>query len=226
MKKIILGVGILAFAHTSFAQSDQDTVLVHTVQTKEGLFSIAKKYGVSVQTIQEENLMLDNAISVGNQLKIRINKASLAALQTTKSTTTGGGNGEQISYRIRVDDTLESIAKLYKITPDALKSQNTQIDWAKPPVGELIKFSLGKAENISTTKTEDKAGQKNTTTDKGFEPNTDVAIKYRVRSSDNLRKIAQLYNTTPESIMQNNQNLNNETLRYGDIITIRFEKRK
>jgi LysM repeat protein len=44
--------------------------VTHTVQAKEGLYSISKKYGVTVQQIKDWNNLSGEAISVGQQLVV------------------------------------------------------------------------------------------------------------------------------------------------------------
>jgi LysM repeat protein len=44
--------------------------IMHTVQAKEGLYSISKKYGVTVQQLKEWNNLSSEALSVGQQLVV------------------------------------------------------------------------------------------------------------------------------------------------------------
>ncbi len=48
-----------------------DEPVFHTVKEKETLYSISRKYGVKVEDLREKNNLLDNTISVGQQLRIR-----------------------------------------------------------------------------------------------------------------------------------------------------------
>jgi LysM repeat protein len=43
---------------------------VHQVQAKEGLYSIAKKYGITMQQIKQWNNLQTDTLSIGQQLII------------------------------------------------------------------------------------------------------------------------------------------------------------
>jgi hypothetical protein len=62
--------------------------MTHTVQPKETLYSISRKYGVSVTQIQEWNGLSDTALSVGQDLIVSADGGD----SQTDSFTTGGNN--------------------------------------------------------------------------------------------------------------------------------------
>ena len=49
-------------------QEEETTIKYHTVQPKEGLYTISKKFGVTVQQIKDWNSLTSNNLSVGQQL--------------------------------------------------------------------------------------------------------------------------------------------------------------
>ncbi|MEO7175645.1 MAG: glucosaminidase domain-containing protein [Saprospiraceae bacterium] len=51
--------------------TEQFSRLIHTVNAGDTLYSISKRYGISIATIQEQNHMMDTAIRPGQQLTIR-----------------------------------------------------------------------------------------------------------------------------------------------------------
>jgi LysM repeat protein len=53
---------------TATANAEAASVKYHTVQPKEGLYTISKKYGVTVQQIKDWNNLNSNNLSVGQQL--------------------------------------------------------------------------------------------------------------------------------------------------------------
>jgi LysM repeat protein len=55
---------------SAVAASEQPTEQVHTVQPKEGLYAISKKYNVPVQQIKELNDLSDDGLKPGQQLII------------------------------------------------------------------------------------------------------------------------------------------------------------
>ena len=52
-------------------KTEKNGFLVHTVKKGESLFSISKRYGVSVNTIKELNDLNSNSLSLGQVLKVR-----------------------------------------------------------------------------------------------------------------------------------------------------------
>ena len=81
---------------------------IHTVQTGDTLYSIAKKYNTTVDAIKSLNNLTSNILSIGQVLKIPTSE------ETVPETT----------YTVKVGDTLYSIAKKYNTTVDAIKSLN------------------------------------------------------------------------------------------------------
>ncbi len=52
-------------------QQPTDEFMIHTVDAGEGLFRIAQKYGIKMAQIREWNNLTDDAVKVGQQLKIK-----------------------------------------------------------------------------------------------------------------------------------------------------------
>jgi membrane-bound lytic murein transglycosylase D len=52
-------------------QKPTDEFIIHTVDAGEWLFRIAQKYGVKMAQIREWNNLPDDAVKVGQQLKIK-----------------------------------------------------------------------------------------------------------------------------------------------------------
>ncbi|MDI3280191.1 MAG: LysM peptidoglycan-binding domain-containing protein [Bacillota bacterium] len=85
---------------------------VHTVQPGESLFLIARKYGITVQALQQANGLAGSYIEAGQRLWI-----------PAGGTAPGGKSGGQI-YVVRPGDTLFLIARRYGIAVIDLKRAN------------------------------------------------------------------------------------------------------
>jgi LysM repeat protein len=83
--------------------------IIHTVQPSETLFSIAKKYGVSVEQLKKWNEISGNNINVNQELKILSSSADNNQVNTASRTTI---------HIVNKGETIYSIAKLYDITTD------------------------------------------------------------------------------------------------------------
>ncbi|MBS1981101.1 MAG: LysM peptidoglycan-binding domain-containing protein [Bacteroidetes bacterium] len=89
--------------------------IIHRVDPKETLFSISRKYKVTVAEIVENNPKSDAGLSVGRELKIPY----------TTRTTSDKGNG---THKVAPKETLFSIAKMYDVSVDELKKWNNLTD--------------------------------------------------------------------------------------------------
>lgn len=93
----------------------------HVVQKGETLFSIAKRYGKSVQELQQLNNLADNTISVGQEL--RLVKSGVATQRTAvqpKSATN--------VHTVVSGDTMFNIAKRYGVSIQQIQSWNNLTD--------------------------------------------------------------------------------------------------
>lgn len=77
------------------------------------LYSISKKYGVSIDTIISDNALKNNILSVGQNLKIRVSGEVVEECF-----------GEENTYTVLKGDTLYSIARKFNTTVDNIKSKN------------------------------------------------------------------------------------------------------
>lgn len=96
----ILSIGMLLKLPTN--ESNSSTQTTYTVQKGDTLYSIAKKFNLSVDNLKDMNNKTDNMISIGEVLIVGSNK----------------------TYTIKSGDTLYSIAKNYNTTVDAIKKLN------------------------------------------------------------------------------------------------------
>ena len=77
---------------------------IYTVQKGDSLYSISRKYGISVDDIKRANNLISNSLSIGQELKIPSNDTNY--------------------YTVQRGDSLYSIAKEYGISVDYLKRKN------------------------------------------------------------------------------------------------------
>ncbi len=87
--------------------------VIHTVSAGETLYSISKKFGVTIEEIKEDNELVTNSLSLGMELKIRTGKSQ--SLQEE----------EEKSYVVQQGDTFYSISRKFNIgVPELLKLNN------------------------------------------------------------------------------------------------------
>ena len=93
----------------------------YTVRAGDTLYSIAKKYGVSADTIIQDNSLKNNNLSIGQILRIRSKEGEVLECF-------GEDFNDSISnynvYKVQRGDSLYSIARKYGISVDDIKSVN------------------------------------------------------------------------------------------------------
>lgn len=93
--------------------------VVHQVGEKETLFSLSRRYGSTVNEILEQNPAADGGLEVGQILKIPYSpRAKAQAVQTAAGTI----------HKVAPKETLFSIARLYNVSVDDIKSWNNLKD--------------------------------------------------------------------------------------------------
>ena len=101
----------------------------YKVASGDTLYSIAKKYGVSIDTIVSDNALKNNILSVGQNLKIRVDSSIVEECF-----------GDEVivnTYKVAKGDTLYSIARKFNTTVDNIKIKNNLVDNTLS-VGQII----------------------------------------------------------------------------------------
>ena len=89
----------------------------YKVVSGDTLYGIAKKYGISIDTIVSDNALKNNILSIGQNLKIRDNGVVVEECF-----------GEENTYTVVKGDTLYSIARKFNTTVDNIKKKNNLVD--------------------------------------------------------------------------------------------------
>lgn len=105
LKSNILSIGQQIRIPSSTTNEDETSSNIYTVKSGDSLYSIARKYNVTVNDLMKYNNLTSNLLSIGQQIRIP---------------TSGTSN----TYTVKSGDSLYSIAKKYNTTVDRLKSKN------------------------------------------------------------------------------------------------------
>jgi len=150
--------------------TEDDSSNTYIVKAGDSLYSIANKYGVTVDELKSANNLTSNILLVGQKLTIP-------------------GGKESVYYVVKAGDSLYSIANKYGVTVDELKRSN------------------GLTSNILSIN------------QRLIIPDTDNAETYTVKSGDSLYSIASRYNTSVNELKSAN-NLTSNLLSVGQILII------
>lgn len=182
-------------------EKDGNKYYEYTIQPGDGLFAIARKFGIKQNDLHEANINLTTNIKVGDKLLIPIHKT--IATSETKATTT---------HIVEAKQTLYSISRLYNVPIDTLIALNPD---AKNgiKVGETIIIS--KKEQITTNKEAAAAPsqQKVSTT-------TTTDLTHIVQKKETLFSISKKYNVAIHDLIALNPELN-DGLKAGSVIIIK-----
>lgn len=115
----------------------------YTVQKGDTLFSLARKFGVSVQQLKEINSLTDNVLSIGQIIIVSTETASIPPVSApqpkldpkpTPTTTVSFGG----TYTVQKGDTLYSLSKKFGVTLEGLMAANSMQD-SVLEIGQVLK---------------------------------------------------------------------------------------
>ena len=202
----------------------------YTVQRGDSLWSIAKKFGVTVNELKDANNLSSNILSIGQLLKIPTQEQ-----ETTTSDT----------YIVKSGDSLYSIAQKYNTTVDELKKLNNltsnllsigqSLKIPTKSENNYIEYTVKKGDNLYSISrnyglTQSELMDYNNLTSNLLsigqilkipvsKDSTSQQTTYIVQKGDSLYSIAQKYNTTVDSIRRKN-NLTSNLLSIGQKLII------
>ena len=127
----IFAATILALLPCTFVKAQQTGYITHTVTSGQGVYSIARTYGVAEQEIYDANPGSRDVIRTGDKLLIPVHSSK-------------AGNG---TYTIKAGDTLFSLAKANGLTVDELLEANPGLVPESISVGQTI--AIPAADNTS-----------------------------------------------------------------------------
>jgi len=109
---------------------------IHIVIKGETLYSISKKYNVSIDDLNKNNTGLSNGLQIGQ--KINIPQKSLS---NVTNNTENRDTSKYIYHKIEKSQTMYSISKKYNVSIDAIYQYNPELEKNGLKNGEIIKIS-------------------------------------------------------------------------------------
>ncbi len=165
---------------------------VYKIKYGDTLFSIARKFKVSLNDLKNLNKLGSNTlIHPGDILKIPVEGYAQKAKEAVEK------NNKTV-YTVQRGDTLYSIARLYNMKPDTIREMNNLKKYPKLKPGMELNV-LGKPLQIKLRK---------------------QVKKYAVRKGDTLYSISKKFNITTAQLKLLNPKLRIRGLRRGDILKV------
>ncbi len=157
---------------------------IYTVQPKEGLYSISRKFDVSTEIISKINPEVKNGLKIGQQILIPSNKE-----KTTSSNKKSVDNQEFIQHKVEKKQTLFAISKKYGVSQEDIKKYNPEIinGLREGTILQIPKLNTGNTKKIKTENSD-----KNTKTELPVKQGNTVT--HTVQQGETLYSISKLYN--------------------------------
>ena len=212
-------------------KEQSDNLTYYTVKSGDTLWSIARRYGLTINQIKEVNNLKNNTLSIGELLYI----PSKETETVTKDV-----------YTVKKDDTLYSIAKKYYLTVDELKKLNNltndtlnigqKLYVSKELPKTETEYTVIKGDTLYSIANKFKVSVDNLKVINNLNnsiisigqilkiPNSTIIqnnnkLTYTVKKGDTLYSIAKLYNSSIDEL-KNINNLKNDILTVGEILIL------
>ena len=177
--------------------------VLHRIAAGETLYSLSRKYNVSVDEIKQNNPEVASGLKVGQVLYVPSNAVVPAA-----STTTAVAGAQK--HTVAAGETLYSIATKYAISVDELKKANP---------GLTNSISVGQQLNLPSKSAATTTKPANTKPENTTKPVVSKqTIEHKVESGETMYSIARKYNVSVEDIKKANPGVG--SLKVGQTLKI------
>lgn len=173
----------------------------YVVEPGNTLYSISKKYGLSVQEIQEHNPKSVDGLSIGDTLLILAVEEDKQTMERRMEV-----DGNVLVHEVQKGQTLYAISKIYGIGTGDILTINPDIKKGLKE-GQLIRIPIPKLKEKDSS---------------DVEGNQDNLLRHRVKTKETLYSLSKYYGVTIESIVEANDSLP-EGLKVGQEIVIPME---
>lgn len=198
--KVPVGAGDVMLANLSQPKStpvasivvaEVEDYLIHKVRRGETLARIANQYGVNVNTLQNFNQIRNaRTLQIGQTLKIPLS----GAISTAKV------GPEVITHVVQKGETLQRIAKRYRVNATTLQAYNKISDVRKLQIGQVLKVPLPSTSVLAQNQEK-------------------RLLTYQVKRGDSLSKIASTFGVSVNQLKEWN-NFKGNTIYPGNRIKV------
>lgn len=146
----------------------------YTIKRGDTLYTIAQKYGSTIDVIMQDNALSNTTLNIGQNLKIRTFDSNDGVLECFGEEYIPSNEESYTTYVVSRGDTLYSIANRFNCSVSDLIALNN-LTSSSLSVGQILKI-----------------------------PTKSGGVTYTVLKGDNLYSIARKFNTSVDSIMKKN----------------------
>jgi len=126
---------------------DRDSQTEHTVEAGETLFSLSRKYNISVDEIRMSNegglkkgLQVGQVVKIPSTKTLGSNESSIGSdvTPTNEVETASKSTENTVTHKVEPKETLYSLSKRYNVTADDIKSQNPDVAKNGLQIGQTL----------------------------------------------------------------------------------------
>ena len=193
LKNTNLSIGQQLRIPQEYSESMQIPAYINYVVKKgDSLYSIAKTYNTSVDTIMKDNGLTNTNLTIGQNLKIRTSgEGEVLECFGEAYTPPATSTPTTINYTVKKGDSLYKIANTYNTSVSDIVGLNN-LNSNNLSIGQVLKIPTN---------------------------NSPVTTTYVIKKGDSLYSIAKTYNTTVDALKLKN-NLTTNNLSIGQILKI------
>jgi len=189
-------------------QVPQDNYRYHKVSKGETVYSIARTYDISTETIYNLNPQAKNGIKADEVLKLPLIKNAGTVAQS---------GSDYLLHSIQSGETLYSVSKQYNISVEDILAANEGINANNFRIGNAIRIPR-KTSQTQSQSSGVSSGPVTATPVK--QPSDGGFIKHKVKAQETLYKLASQYNISMQEIVEANPPLQTGGLKTDMIINI------
>lgn len=188
--------------------SEQNPATIHTVEPQETLFSISKKYGVSIAELKSWNNLGGNTLNIGQELKVYPGPAGSSGNnnQSGNSIVVASGTQQNTYYTVKSGDTLYKIAREHNMTLDELKQLNNL-------TGNTI--SIGQRLTVRARSAPPSVAESSTDSSPQGK-----FVTYKVQEQQSLRNILRKFQMDEEEFKALNPDISSFVFKSGQKVTV------
>ena len=204
----------------------------HEVASGETLSSLSRKYGVSIEEIQNENTKtLKNGLQIGQSLKMPVAQNLFISKDEPKPETSTvlvkeatNDKQSEITHKVVHGETLFAISKKYNVSVSEIQNENASLLKNGLQSGQLLKIkskngiATTNSDTIESTSISNNVSVESTTTDEFS------IVKHKVEPKETLYSISKKYGVSVDEIKNLNETILTKGLQSGQEIDIKVKK--
>jgi LysM repeat protein len=116
------------------------SAITYTVEPKETLYSLSKKFGISVDELKSYNPQLDKGLKIGQVIRIPAttdNGENIDAVPE-QTTSVSAESPNVVTHTVAPKETLYSLSKKYNVSVDEIKQQNEVLLQHGLQIGQVL----------------------------------------------------------------------------------------